>query len=729
MHMVGFILLSFTILVDLVLILIIKKSGRNTPVNIIFLGILFSIICWALGSTLMLYADDILLVNIGIYLFMVSPLFVSLLILFFSFFFPDQQVIKKSQYPLFALFTLPTIVLGTELTIHMSHYVRLVSVSPDINYIAVFPPYNGVYSSYFTLYFIAYSIQLIRKFLQNKGILRKRIFYLMVALIAATIVALVFNLLIPEKTHNLNLAWVGPLSSTFLSAATIFAIIRYSLFDVRMVVVRLLVYITSLSVILIIFSVVAFVILTPLVSSTYISVEAQLAYSFLALLIAVSFSSIKSLIDRFTNKLFFQQKYSVHETLNKISTYNTKNIDVDKIELFTLKMIRETIQPEYGVFVIYKNEDLVIQNTVDSLPVTITSSKSLLNNFKHVNQKTILKIEPSKHQSLTTFMEANRVGAIVRLKTSDKVIGFLLLGDRKNGANYNGHDLQLLDLVANDLALALQNAQRYEEIKAFNETLQAKINDATKALKRTNAKLIALDDAKDEFISMASHQLRTPLTSVKGYISMLLEEDLGKINENQKQALKEAFDSSQRMVFLISDFLNVSRMRTGKFLLESKETDLTQIVTEEIQQLKEMAALREQVVVYTPPKKFPIVMLDENKIRQVMMNILDNAIFYTPRNGKITITLESTKDEIIYKVTDEGIGVPEKEQHRLFTKFFRAENARKARPDGTGLGLFMAQKVITEQGGSIIFKSKLGEGSTFGFRFPLEKVRATVDKK
>jgi signal transduction histidine kinase len=137
-----------------------------------------------------------------------------------------------------------------------------------------------------------------------------------------------------------------------------------------------------------------------------------------------------------------------------------------------------------------------------------------------------------------------------------------------------------------------------------------------------------------------------------------------------------------------------------------------------------MAESKHLELKYDPPHNFPTVMLDDNKMHQVMMNIVDNAIYYTPQGGTITIQLYQTESEIIFKVIDTGIGVPKAEQHKLFTKFYRAGNARKARPDGTGLGLYMAQKIIAEQGGSMIFESVEGKGSTFGFRFPLAKIKA-----
>ena len=206
---------------------------------------------------------------------------------------------------------------------------------------------------------------------------------------------------------------------------------------------------------------------------------------------------------------------------------------------------------------------------------------------------------------------------------------------------------------------------------------------------------------------------------------MILEGDAGEINDLQKKFLNQAFISSQRMVYLISDLLNVSRLKTGKFIIENRETFLPDTVEDELRQLDETIKARGLKLEYKKPKKFPLVMLDEDKIRQVIMNFADNAIYYTPSGGKIVVELKANEDSIEYTVKDSGIGVPKHEQHYLFTKFYRAGNARKARPDGTGLGLFMAKKVITAQGGSILFSSEEGKGSVFGFSFPRAKIEIT----
>ena len=169
------------------------------------------------------------------------------------------------------------------------------------------------------------------------------------------------------------------------------------------------------------------------------------------------------------------------------------------------------------------------------------------------------------------------------------------------------------------------------------------------------------------------------------------------------------------------------RPGTGAPLILVREpTDLAKVVGEEISQLVETAKGRNLELTYDKPVDFPLLMLDDTKIRQVIMNFTDNAIYYTPAGGHIHIYLEDKGQTVECRVEDDGLGVPKAEQHHLFTKFYRAGNAKKARPDGTGLGLFMAKKVIAAQGGAIIFSSTEGKGSTFGFSFSKAKLAPPV---
>lgn len=301
---------------------------------------------------------------------------------------------------------------------------------------------------------------------------------------------------------------------------------------------------------------------------------------------------------------------------------------------------------------------------------------------------------------------------LMKLLARHRLVGVLVIGTNQEQSAISEKEMQLIDRLSEVVGIALDSKLLFEENQQVLRELQ-----------KTNEKLKQMDETKDEFISMASHQLRTPLTSVKGYLSMVLEGDAGEVAPMQQKLLDQAFVSSQRMVYLIADLLNVSRLRTGKFIIDAVQSNLAEVVEGEIGQLKETAAGRGLDLTYEKPANFPTLYLDETKLRQVIMNFTDNAIYYTPKGGHINVKLEDKGESVELTVNDDGMGVPKSEQPHLFTKFYRAGNAQKARPDGTGLGLFMAKKVVVAQGGSLIFRSEEGKGSTFGFNLPKAKLQ------
>ncbi|GAC1600727.1 MAG: hypothetical protein NVS3B29_01580 [Candidatus Saccharimonadales bacterium] len=320
------------------------------------------------------------------------------------------------------------------------------------------------------------------------------------------------------------------------------------------------------------------------------------------------------------------------------------------------------------------------------------------------------------------LMEEHGIRVAMTLNTREEFVGYLLLGDKLSGDIYLTQDLALLEIISKQLAVAILNAKAYVQIEEFNRTLQARVEHATNRLRIANRHLKELDRAKDEFISMASHQLRTPLTTIKGYLSMMLEGDAGKLTPPQKEFVGYAFGSSERMVNLISDLLNVSRLSAGRFLIQTKPTNMVAMIEDEVRQLKTHATAKNIKLIFEAPKgALPPAEIDENKTRQVVMNFIDNAIYYT-QAGEVRVVLEQSGDCVRLEVRDSGIGVPEAAKKKLFSKFFRAENAQTVRPDGTGLGLYLAKRVVEDQGGTIIFNSVEGKGSTFGFELPFKPV-------
>ncbi len=448
----------------------------------------------------------------------------------------------------------------------------------------------------------------------------------------------------------------------------------------------------------------------------------------LIVFVLVSFQPLKKSFDKTSNKLFYQDSYDPQHLLSQLNSNILNNVDVKPLLDESANII---------------NRHLKVSSTTIELRATSYSPQRILGSRLAFNEDDTLVIRtliaPLKKRVIITddlrdsepklfeVLSKYDIAAISKMASSmdygQEGIGMMFFGVKKSGNAINKQDKDIIGIISSELTVATQNALRFEEIENFTVTLQEKVDDATRKLKKANEKLKQMDETKDEFISMASHQLRTPLTAVKGYVSMVLEGDAGPLNEMQTKLLEQSFTSSQRMVFLIADLLNLSRLKTGKFIIEAKATNLADVIQGEVEQLKDTAAGRNLELVYEKPEEFPSLMLDETKIRQVIMNFVDNAIYYTPAGGKIQIHLADKEKSVEFTVHDNGIGVPAAEQHHLFNKFYRAKNAQKARPDGTGLGLFMAQKVIVAQGGAILFSSEVGKGSTFGFTFSKEKLK------
>ena len=575
------------------------------------------------------------------------------------------------------------------------------------------------------VYILLVAINIVLKLRTKNDLVKKQVQYIRTGLTLTVVHAGVFIIIAPIIFGQIDALYaIGYLAPVYFIGFTLVSLLKHSFLDIRSVIARSAAYISTIGILSLSYFILVVIAGGALLDLGLPARFERVFYLIFTVLLSLTFPPLKSAFDKLTNKLFYRDAYDTQVVLDHVSSIIVGNVDPHKVQKGALVALSDAIRPTYMKFLLADQNDKLREGDVVGQQWNMYAPDALQSALKRVGKKIIAYDEiEEKNSKLKNILNVEDISIVAPLITKDEAIGYLVLGPKKSGNTYNSQDIGLLNIATNELAVALQNAQRFDEIQAFNLTLQEKVTEATRELKSTNKKLVALDEAKDEFISMASHQLRTPLTSIKGYLSMMVEGDLGKVNPAQEKALKEAFGSSQRMVYLIADFLNVSRIRTGKFMIETKEVDLPQIVTEELTQLRKMAASRDLTLTYAQPGEFPRVKLDDNKIRQVMMNMVDNAIYYTPTGGTITIQLYSTGREIIFKVVDDGIGVPKVEHHKLFTKFYRASNARKSRPDGTGLGLFMSQKIVVGQGGAIIFESVEGKGSTFGFRFPLDKIR------
>lgn len=583
----------------------------------------------------------------------------------------------------------------------------------------------GAYIISFLLFFAVVARNLIRVMRRYKGKERQQVVYILVGLSITTLVGLVTNAILPSITASWQTASLGPVATIGLVGTTAYSIIKHRLFDLRLAVARSLAYLLTIVVVVGLYAVMAFG-LSDLIFNLNIGLDKKLFLTLFSVLTAILFQPVKKFFDKITNRYFYRDAYDPQELLNTLNKVLVSTTNLTRLSDGVTATLKASFKSEYCAVILMDPKTSVATHVIGSGDQKFTG-----NDLKTMHTKALVA---ERHplviatddleyadSSLKRILVKDGVAVLAqighRTHNGNEALGHLLFGQKRSGNPYSSQDLRIIETIANELVIAFQNALRFEEIENFNATLQQKVDDATHKLRRTNEKLRQLDETKDDFISMASHQLRTPLTSVKGYVSMVIDGDAGELTQMQRKLLTQAFISSQRMVYLISDLLNVSRLRTGKFIIETVPVNLSTVVQEEVKQLVETAKGRNLQLVYHKPEHFPSLMLDETKMRQVIMNFIDNAIYYTPSGGTITVSLVERPQVVELTVTDNGIGVPKSEQHHLFSKFYRADNAKRARPDGTGLGLFMAKKVIMAQGGSVVFKSKEGAGSTFGFTF------------
>lgn len=227
-----------------------------------------------------------------------------------------------------------------------------------------------------------------------------------------------------------------------------------------------------------------------------------------------------------------------------------------------------------------------------------------------------------------------------------------------------------------------------------------------------------LEQLKDRFLSIAAHQLRTPLGSMRWSMEMLEAGDLGKLPKDALDAVQELQKNSSRMMALVNDLLNVSRIDQGTVKEDPKEVDLGEIVAEAVKTLEGDASKKGIVFKFELPKKIPKIFAIRSHVFEAIENLISNSIRYGRSKGTTEIAITAKKEGVLFSVADNGIGIPEEDQSKLFGKFFRASNAAKSFTDGSGLGLSVVKSYVEEAGGTIRFESKEGVGTTFFIQFP-----------
>ncbi len=257
-----------------------------------------------------------------------------------------------------------------------------------------------------------------------------------------------------------------------------------------------------------------------------------------------------------------------------------------------------------------------------------------------------------------------------------------------------------------------------DDIKTAQQR-ESRLEQKTARLTEQREQLLKLNKAKDEFISVASHQLRTPATGVKQYIGMLMEGYAGDLSPEQMAYLTKAFDSNERQIAIVNDLLKVAKVDAGKIKLNKEKTDIVALLRGIIDEQKAKFKEREQTVQYDSAASKILVPVDPVQVRMVLENIIDNASKYTPHGKLIEVDVRTSEGMLLIAVKDQGVGIAEQDIDKVFKKFSRIDNPLSVLVGGTGIGLYWAKKIVDLHKGTITIQSEPGKGSTFTVGLPL----------
>ncbi len=571
---------------------------------------------------------------------------------------------------------------------------------------------------YYGVFMIWGAIFYWRKFRISKGLIRTQMLLVLVALAFPIIGAVMPNIVLPFF-GNYRFIFLGPIFLTAMNIIISYAIVKHRFLDIRLLVARSVAY--SLLVLILglfyasgLFLIGSFITREPTSSTNLIS------STILALIIALTFQPLRRFFEKVTDKFLYKDRYQTDVFLNKLSHTMASTLTLSNLAFKVLEIIASEMRIEKVSLVLsQKGKIYIVESRHDQGALKISSD-----DYKKIKSKDkLLVFEELKEGKVKTLLREKGISVVLPLKTKKQFIGFLIFAEKSSGDIYFDQDIKVLEILGPELSVALQNAQRFEEIKQFTVVLQQEVRKATADLRKANKKLLELDKLKDEFISIASHDLRNPMTTIKNYLWMVLEGPK-KDAQKTKEHINLAYDATEYAISLVNDILDVSRIEAGRIQLEPEKFDLANLTVNVVDGLKAVAQEKQIDLNFKPVKGFE-VRADKDRVRQVIANLIGNALKFTPKQGKITVSLAKANGKVETKVADTGIGIKKKDIDKLFTKFGRVDTslASLSKTPGTGLGLYISKNIVELSGGKIKVDSTFGKGSTFSFTLPAANVK------
>ena len=718
MFTIDFIIFVLTATVNAVLGLAVFARDPRSPVNRSFLLVTASIITYLAANYpsdhAAVYSTNLLFTHLAF----VTAYWIPFALLIFSFHFPVER-----RWPRWALPAgLIALIAGSWFSFS-SLLLAAVNKTPTGVDLVPGPLFIGWPILFLALISLCV-LSVLEGYRQANQIVKNKLKYIALGTSLSSILGILINLTLTFVIGNQISARYGPLSTIVFMAAMGYALIKHRFLSIRLVMARATSYLLLGLTVVSVYALATYGLIDVLYARTLAGLGLTFAAGVAALGSGAAFVLLRRPYQEFLDHLFDVNSYDTNEALFTIGEVLAAERRVNPLLKRFLQTLIQTIGVENAALVVTVEKDQTRVAHFGAPRLELPGPAQL----KILRQTLSVADELSPSSKAKAMMEKHKLGIALDLRAGRTRVGRLLLGYKVGGYLYTDQDLELLRVLASELAVAIVNAESYERIASFNDVLQAKVNEATEQLQVANKNLKSLDRAKDDFIALASRQLASPLEGLNMYIRQLEDSDVAKGNPVVVKELSLAHHSLEQIGAVVQDLLDVIRFQSGRLFYSRQPTDLGALIVEQASAYQTEA--QEKGVEFNiigMGGELPPLYIDPASTRQVIKTLLRNAVQYTA-HGSVTVKLARVKDGLELTVSDTGIGVPKAAQSKLFTRFYRAPNASAAKPTGTGLGLFLGKQVIEAQGGKIVFQSTEGQGSTFGFTLPLKPHYLSLDE-
>ena len=608
------------------------------------------------------------------------------------------------------------------------------------------PVYGPLYSVF--IIYILFSLASIffifaHKYKDAVKLDRLQLKYFVTGLALTASYMLVTNLVLPALAGSSYTSQFGPLGVIFFLSFLSMAILRQRLFDLKLIIGRGIIYFTYGSILFGLFYGLNWFyerftggIYSPLSMSLGVVV---------AIFIAVSLVKIYTRLESWVLGELFHTNYDLYKISKNFVEKINSMLSMDDLCTEIINGFNRIFSSKRAGIVVLGRDDksILFEKFINFRYKDFNTEPLLLalELWKGKDHGPILIKEDLREEyeetfsdmleELLTYMDKYKISAILPLNRKVALNGIFIIGDKASMEPFTVEDVNLMETLIGYSSVAIGRALLYDQASKFNKILAREVKNATKELELANIELQKLDQMKDDLISIASHELRTPASIVKGKLHLLK----GKVEKLRgckeydpkiESDIDVCLSAIEREIEQVNTLLEASRVGKDTMVLEKQDYDITTIVSSAVSDFKEMAkAAGLKLSMEEAKDKVPLLNIDVRRIREVMDNLITNAVKYT-EEGEIILSV-FTRDKgrsVCVSVKDTGIGIPKDEVGNLFSKFYRVQNKEKrvshlVRPGGTGLGLYVAKNIVEKHGGEIWVESKVGKGSTFTFCLPV----------